>query len=243
MENKRISVNLVGFIFTVIVIIALIIGVVYVVQHKDSIFKSSNQTANIENSESTEPSTNSESQNTLLDVTTPGQPTTELDSSSAKTSSKAEPISVGEWGIASKYNSNTYTEVPVKISNITRGDAAASQVKDFLDNGASIYKYEDAKPGMEWAVIEYTVNLSNITPFSSGDKAIKVDSRITGTGDNASIKYNGNTYIVSTINMTSDYTKEDIATGKFAVQLPIGCSDYLISLGSSSSTQAFFKGE
>ena len=39
MENKRISVNLVGFIFTVIVIIALIIGVVYVVQHKDTIFK------------------------------------------------------------------------------------------------------------------------------------------------------------------------------------------------------------
>ena len=82
MENKRISVNLVGFIFTVIIIIALIIGVVYVVQHKDTIFKISNQTTNSEN---TEPSTNSESQNTLLDVTTPGQPTTKLDSSSSKT--------------------------------------------------------------------------------------------------------------------------------------------------------------
>ena len=236
MENKRISVNLVGFIFTVLVIIALIVGILYVVQHKDTIFKTSNAEQEVLQE-------NAEKNDSSLETTTPEDSNLVGDSTSAKSSSKEEPLSLGEWGLASKYSSNTYTDVPVKISNIVRGDSAAAQVKEYLDNGFSIYKYEDAKQGMEWTIIEYTVDLTNITPFSSGDKAIKVDSRITGTGDNASIKYNGNTYIVSTINMTSDYTKENIASGKFAVQLPIGCSDYLISLGSSSSTQAFFKGE
>ena len=31
-----------------------------------------------------------------------------------------------------------------------------------LNSSSSIYKYEDAKEDMEWAVIDYTVNLTNI---------------------------------------------------------------------------------
>ena len=130
-------------------------------------------------------------------------------------------------------------DVPVKVTKVTRGSRAAQEVKNYCENGSSIYKYEDAKEDMEWAVIEYDVDLTKMEK----DSTVTLDRKITGTGDNTSIKYNGIIYIVSTMNMTSGYTKGEIVTCKFAVQLPIGCTDYLIALGSSSSTQAFFIGE
>ncbi len=156
-----------------------------------------------------------------------------------KTSSKSSPLSIGEWGIASQYKSGGYIKVPARVTKVTRGAAAAQEVKAYCTSGSSIYKYQDAKEGMEWAVIEYDVDLTNV----SSDTSIRLDSKITGTGDNTSIKYNGTTYIVSTMNMTSGYTNSKVANAKFAVQLPVGCSDYNIVLGSSSSTQAFFKGK
>ena len=101
-------------------------------------------------------------------------------------------------------------------------------------------KLEDAKENMEWAVIEYSIDLTKMEK----DSTAKLDTKITGIGDNNSIKYNGATYIVSTTNMTpNNYTKGEIVSCKFAVQLPIGCTDYLIALGSSSGTKAFFSGK
>ena len=92
---------------------------------------------------------------------------------------------------------------------------------------------------MEWAVIEYSIDLTKIEEETNA----KLDAKVTGTGNNNSIKYNDTTYMVSTVNMTPNkYTKGNIETCKFAVQLPIGCTDYLIVLGSSSGSQAFFYG-
>ena len=157
-----------------------------------------------------------------------------------KSSSKQNPLAIGEWGISSRYLSGEYVDVPAKVTNVTRGSSAAQEVKQYLTSGSSIYKYEDAKEGMEWAVIEYNIDLTQVEKETTA----KLDSKVTGTGDNSSIKYNGTTYIVSTVNMTPNkYTKGSIETCKFAVQLPIGCTDYLIVLGSSSGSQAFFTGK
>ena len=132
-----------------------------------------------------------------------------------------------------------YLDIPTKVTNVIRGSFAAQEVKQYLTSGSSIYKYEDAKEGMEWAVIEYSIDLTQLEKESTA----KLYTQVTGTGDNKSIKYNGTTYIVSTVNMTPNkYTKGSIETCKFAVQLPIGCTDYLIALG-DSDTQAFFKGK
>ena len=35
-----------------------------------------------------------------------------------------------------------------------------------LNSSSSIYKYEDAKEDMEWAVIDYTVDLTDIKSYS-----------------------------------------------------------------------------
>lgn len=154
-------------------------------------------------------------------------------------SSKTSPLTFGEWGIASKYYSGEYVNVPVRVTNITRGSAAAQEVEEYCNSGSSIYKYEDAEDGMEWAVVEYEIDLSDFDT----DTIVNLDRRITGTGDNSSVKHRGTTYIISTMNMSFDYDSGKIVTSKFATQLPTGCHDYLIVLGSSSSTQAFFQGE
>ena len=257
MENNKITVNLTTIIIIAVVIGALFVGIISFVVY-NNINKDNNTTLSktqdteqIQTSANLNAETNNDNNTSLNNSGTTDsnnnsaqQNVSSAQSSSVtgKSSSKSNPLSIGEWGIASKRDSGDYIDIPVKVTNVIRGNSATQMVKDYCNSGSSIYKYEDAKDKMEWAVVEYTVDLTNIKGYSTG-KDIKVDSKITGTGDNTSIKYNGTTYIVSTMNMTSGYSKENIANGQFAVQLPIGCTDYLIALGSLSHTQAFFNGK
>lgn len=259
MENKKINIGLTTIIISAVIIGIAILCIIFFViytrsnlpklqdtQQDSNTFNSNEQTNSNSSLNNVNSIDNSDSSN-IIDNTISTEP--EPDSSSeqatsvtGETSSKSSPLSIGQWGIASKYNFGNYVDIPVKITNVVRGDSAAQIVENYCNSSSSIYKYEDAKDGMEWAIIDYTVDLTNIDGYSMG-KDIKVDSKITGTGDNTSIHYNDNIYIVSTMNMTSGYSKENIANGQFAAQLPIGCTDYLITLGSASSTQAFFAGE
>ena len=161
-----------------------------------------------------------------------------------ETSSKTDPLSFNQWGLASRYSSGEYKDIPVMISKVTRGEQASKLVEGYCNEKNSIYKYEEPKEGMEWAVFEYTVDLRSI--MTEYGVNVRVDSKITGTGDNSSIKYDGKTYIVSTADMSSrDYFKEDsaIADGRFVVQLPIGCTDYLVAMGTTNQTNAYFEGK
>ena len=146
--------------------------------------------------------TNTTTNNTTNSTSTDSSNSSSNNSTIAKTSTKYNPLSVGEWGTASKSSDGSnVVDVPVKVTNVIRGTAAAQKVKDFCSSG-SFYKYSEPKEGMEWAVVEYTVDLTNIASSGSSGKAISVDHKITGTGDNNSIVYNGGTYILSTMNLS-----------------------------------------
>lgn len=262
MENKKITISLTTVIIITVIISVLIIGVISLIiynkinKDNNANFSEAQYTQqNLNTSNLTEQTNNNSSLNNTNFVdnynssSMSNAGSTQQNSSSTQTtpvtgeaSSKSNPLSIGQWGIASKYSSGNYVDVPVKVTNVTRGNSATQIIKNYCNSSSSIYKYEDAKEGMEWAVIDYTVDLTNIEGYSMG-KDIKIDSKITGTGDNTSIHYNDTVYAVSTVNMTSGYSKENIANGQFAVQLPIGCTDYLIALGSASHTQAFFIGK
>lgn len=272
MENNKISISLSTVIIIAVIIGALILGLIsfyiYNLNEKDSESLVANND-NIQQSESiTENNSNNNDNNndkdntnnkennssTIIDnssntsennetsnnnsTTTPEKPVTSTETT-AKSSSKTAPVAIGEWTLASKYASGDYVDVPVKVTNVTRGSSAQQIVKDYCNSGSTIYKYTDAEDGMEWAVFEYQVDLTKMEKESS----IRLDTDITGTGSNTSVKYNGYTYIISTMNMTSGYTKGEIVTCQFAAQLPIGCTDYLIEIGTSSHTQAFIKGK
>lgn len=254
MEDNKISISLTTVIRIAIVIGALILGLIsFFIYDKmnagsnnsvisDNDNKQSenlldnNDDVVINNDDSKETNNNSQVSNNYENTSS----SSTSNSVTGKSSSKQNPLAIGEWGISSRYLSGEYVDVPARVTNVTRGSSAAQEVKQYLTSGSSIYKYEDAKEGMEWAVIEYNIDLTQIEKETTA----KLDAKITGTGDNTSIKYNGSTYIVSTVNMTpNNYTKGNIETCKFAVQLPIGCTDYLIVLGSSSGSQAFFVGK
>lgn len=256
MENNKISISLTTVIIIAVIIGALILGIVsYAIYNNfnkkpeignDKIGQSavdSLQPGETSNNSDKQTSTNTNINNNANTTTTEKENSSNSSASTSatgKASSKQNPLSIGEWGIASKYVSSEYVDVPARVTNVTRGSSAAQELKEYLNNSSSIYKYEDAKENMEWAVIEYSIDLTKMEK----DSTAKLDTKITGIGDNNSIKYNGATYIVSTTNMTpNNYTKGEIVSCKFAVQLPIGCTDYLIALGSSSGTQAFFSGK
>lgn len=258
MQDNKISISLTTVIIITVVVVALVVGLVSLiifnkitdndiqnVESEQSTIISSQTNGKDDNSFKTNSTNINYNATTNTNINSNSTSTNKENTSNSsvstveKSSSKQSPLSIGEWGTASKYASGEYVDVPVKVTKVIRGSNAAQEVKNYCESGSSIYKYEDAKENMEWAVIEYEVDLTQMEKESS----VTLDRKITGTGDNISIKYNGVTYIVSTMNMTSGYTKGEIVTCKFAVQLPIGCTDYLIVLGSSSSTQAFFIGE
>lgn len=270
MEEKKITISLSTAILMVLLIAALVVGLVFYlekdndsntvkepsvsenVQQPISNSLVSNETVN--NNLTTEDTNSINNDNTAVtnDINNsdtiptedenkkPVENTTpQVNTNTGKSSSKENPLNVGEWGIASKYMSGGYIDVPARVTKVTRGSSAAQEVKNYCNSGSSIYKYEDAKQGMEWAIIDYDVDLTKIEKSTT----VRLDTKITGTGTNTSIKYKDVTYIVTTMNMTSEYTKGKVVNCKFAVQLPIGCTDYLIALGTSSSTQAFINGK
>lgn len=265
MGNNKISISLTTVIIIAVIIGALILGlVVFFIYDKtndknnssvvaendnnkqsESIFDENNDEVITNNDDKKETNDNSQvsndSENTSNHVNNENTSSSSTsNSTTGKSSSKQSPLAIGQWGIASKYVSGEYVDVPARVTNVTRGSSAAQELKNYLNTSSSIYKYEDAKENMEWAVIEYSIDLTKMEK----DSTAKLDTKITGTGNNNSIKYNGDTYIVSATNMTpNNYTKGEIVSCKFAVQLPIGCTDYLIVLGSSSGTQAFFSGK
>lgn len=257
MENNKITISLNTVIIIVVIIGALILGLIsyfiYDNMNKEENNSIIDENGNNKQSESLfdnnddDDETNNNSQISNNSENSSSNEDEEITSSSSasnsatgKSSSKQSPLAIGEWGISSKNISGEYVDIPAKVTNVTRGSSAAQEVKEYLTSGSSIYKYEDAKEGMEWAVIEYSIDLTQVEEKITAN----LNSQVTGTGDNTLIKYNGITYFVSTINMSpSKYTKGTIETCKFAVQLPIGCADYLIILGSSSGSQAFFNGK
>lgn len=166
-------------------------------------------------------------------------------SSNARTSSLENPLQVGEWGIASKYNTNTSSDqnVNVRVSNIIRGDEAKKMAQDYMNSDYSIYKYEEPEAYQEWVVIEYDVDFGDTYVPGELGASPNVNGDVTGP-DGSSVKYNGITYINSVIEIGSrDYIKTKTGSGKLLTQLPVGCTDYIIEFGTYNGTKAYFKGQ
>lgn len=212
-----------------------------------------NNTNNIQNNVSENNSvvnnvTEDENTNTTTDNNT-------VSTTNARISTAENPLGLNEWGLASKYVSEylsetyanvDYTEVPVRITNVTRGENAITIIKNWI-NGQSYYKYQDPKENMEWVVVDYEVDLSVLTfdPGTIGtDK--KINSSVCDLDGSGGVNYNGYSYIVATTDITgSDRVKTPgIYKGQFIVQLPIGCTGYLIKMGSSYyGVESYFKVE
>lgn len=185
--------------------------------------------------------------NTVAENTTSpsASQTNEGANNSARESSLENPLQVGEWGIASKYNTETSSDqnVNVRVTNIIRGNEAKEMAKEYMSRDYSIYKYEDPEAYLEWVVIEYDVDFADTYVPGELGASPNVEADITGP-DGSSVKYNGITYITSTIEIGSrDYIKAKTGSGKILTQIPIGCTDYIIQFGRYNGTTAYFQGQ
>ena len=173
-------------------------------------------------------------------------------SKDAQASTKDAPLAINEWGLASKYAGKyldeeyadkTYIDVPVRVTKVSKGDKVIENVKTLLADHH--YKYQEPKSSqLEWVIVDYDVDLTNVKFGGSLGTNIKIDSSIKGT-DGGSVKHDGITYILTTVDVSdSKYVNEPgVYSGKFITQLPKGCKDYLIKLGSYNNTESYFKGE
>lgn len=188
---------------------------------------------------------NNSTTNTIDTNTNTNSTTNTGSNGTASASSLENPLQVGEWGIASKYNTETRSDqdVNVSVTNIIRGEEAAEMAKEYMSSDYSIYKYEEPEAYLEWVVIEYDVDFADTYIPGELGASPNVEADITGP-DGSSVKYNGITYITSTIEIGSrDYIKTKTGSGKILTQIPIGCTDYIIQFGRYGGTTAYFQGK
>lgn len=242
-QNQKKGNNTLAIVLIIVLVLLIFIGICIFIIFKTVLPKLTELKNNIPSTTETTKSKDKESSIKQDNVS----------SKDAKESSLESPLKIGQWGFASKYAGKylseeyadkTYIDVPVRVTKVTRGEKALSEVKKWAEE--KNYKYEDPKAYLEWAVVEYQVDLSDVT-FDEGTigTSIKIDSSLKGT-DGGSVKYNDITYILSTRDASSsDYVKEPgVYNGKFITQLPEGCTDYFIVLGSKyNGAEAYFKGE
>ena len=283
MENNKLKISFTTFIIIIIavMVVSLLIGIISYAVHSNSknnykheiadnrsasqisnsLKTNREDTNNYQNSKNSfnETSNNDKTDNSNTisnNNTSKPDSTTHEEPVNSKASSIANPLSIGEWGIASKkdYNSNTKqnVDIPVKITNITRGKMAQEKLKEYLKDG--FYKYEEPKEGLEYCIVEYSVDLSKLTPGKYGSRSISLTSKMgksTGGYDDDSLGAfkNGNvTYITNNLDITyyvygQSSTKDNSANGAFVGYIPVGETDYLISFGEKDGTKAFFKGK
>lgn len=181
-----------------------------------------------------------------------------------KESSKENELELGEWGNASRkvtsnfsyeeYRRIEYIEVPTSVTKVIRGKEAEDIVKEWYETKRPNYTYDKPKEDMEWAVIEYKVDLSDVK-IKEGSEGIDItlDCSLTGSGGGTAVTHGKRTYILSPYGISDDIRAKEpgIYKGRIMVKLPIGFSDYTIQLGSKydntkedkKGTIAYFKGE
>ncbi|MDO5556772.1 MAG: hypothetical protein Q4G05_00805 [Clostridia bacterium] len=226
MQKKRISINLMLLIFIFIIILLSMYFIIKINVERENKHQ-------IEGAE--QETTNDSNTNTDTD--------TNINIDQPKNSSKMETLKVGEWGIASKLESNDYKSVNVRVSNIQRGTSAERIIKSWSESNSDRFIFTEALNKMEWVLIEYEIDLSNIKMSEKGN-TVGLALNIEGLGNNTSIKYDNKIYNITVFDLNKDeYINDKIATGRYSMQLPKGCTDYTIILGDNTSQRAFIKGE
>ena len=170
---------------------------------------------------------------------------TPVKSGKAITSSIDNALTKGQWGICSKYNAEVkkYQNIDITITNFTRGDAARTIVKKYVEQPNSIYKWKELDKGQEWVVVNYSILFDQ---FKLGELGANPDvtTSVCSKSSKSAVVYNNASYIISTTGLGNrDYVKSKGGDSSFAFALPKGCTDYIITFGEYNETNAYFKGE
>ena len=141
-ENKQKNTTLIVVIVILAIVVVALMGGILFLALRDNNAGVENQAKNemenveqplVENNLVPQENLNNVTNNENTNTTTPTTPTTptNTDSGSAKESSIENPLQIGEWGIASKYNTKTSGDqnVNIRVTNVIRGEEAKKMAK------------------------------------------------------------------------------------------------------------------
>lgn len=154
-------------------------------------------------------------------------------------SSIDSPLSIGEYGLASKYNVylGKYKDVDVKLSKIYE-DSEEIVTKYNLSNPN---KMINKQKGFKYVVLEYEVTFFDFKTESFGDN-VRLDIEV--------VDSNNNNFVVDKVKQVIEVhiLKEDlgivdggIGTVKVAFAIPSYVDNYLIKFGTYDHTIAYYK--
>lgn len=159
-------------------------------------------------------------------------------------SSAEAPLKLEKWGSAAKYCTaeKGYSEVPVRILSVRRGESVGREVKRLAEKTIFAY-YSEPEEYEEYAIAEYEICLDGF-PVDKGGTDIEVTAFIQGT-DGEMMKLDNGSYWSATamsLNNDSSFFYEGTQKGLLAYRIPKGRSDYLIVVGEAGEQQAYFSG-
>lgn len=167
----------------------------------------------------------------------------ESDKPKTEKSSANKPLDLGEWGVCGKYcvKTSKYEDVPVKVTEILRGEDAEKEIKALAEKNIS-YEYKEAETGKEWVAIKYELWLDEFSVDKAGtDKSITAE--ITGK-NGGTLTLEENKYYTTAITLTDgEYVYDGTAEGLIIFMLPKNLTDYTVVLGEYDETRAYFSGK
>ena len=170
---------------------------------------------------------------------------TSRESIDTKTSSVGLPLKLNEWGKAAKFCTadNSYKDVPVRILSVRRGEKVNDEVRQIAKSSSFLTYFEpDAKE--EYAIAEYEISLDGF-PVKEGGTQADIFASVSGT-DGQMIKLDDGSYWGTTAAAAvgdDEYYHEGVVKGKLMYKIIKGYNDYLLIVGETGETQAYFKPE
>lgn len=154
-------------------------------------------------------------------------------------SSLSNPLKVGEYGLASKYNAviSGYKDVDVAITRIY--DNSDEIIEEY--NGNNPDNKIEAKDGYKFVVLDYEVIFFDFETESFGTD-VTLDMEVVNTDDSNFIV--NDVKQVITINVLSKSTgivNGDKGTVQVAFMIPKNVENYLIKFGTLEHTIAYYK--
>ena len=156
-----------------------------------------------------------------------------------KSSSASEPLTVGEYGVASKYNAilEEYKDVDVAIKTIY--DNPDEIIENYnLENPDKAISKDD---GYKYVVLDYEVIFFDFDTESFGDDVI-LDVEITDTSDN-NLVINGVKQLINVYVLDNDKGVMDGGKGivQIAFAIPSSVTNYFVKFGTYDHTIAYYK--
>lgn len=162
-----------------------------------------------------------------------------------KTSSAGLPLKLNEWGKAAKFCTadSAYKDVPIRILSVRRGAEVNDEVRQLVRN-SSFLIYSEPDDKEEYAIAEYEISLDGF-PVKEGGVQADITASVSGA-DGGMIKLDDGSYFgtaAASLVGDDEYYHEGVVKGKLAYKIIKGYSDYLLVVGETGETQAYFRPE